>query len=128
MRDCGRRCVAPQAGTVTTSYIRALRERGPSGRRARAGRGLGRRQAHVPVAGDEAAGADAVGLRRGEPHHRRANDLGVEQEGRARLAGREETGVSVGPPGTRMFTVTPVPSRSLAKLTQLASSAALDAP
>jgi len=53
---------------------------------------------------------------------------GSSRRGGRGLPGGKKPGVSVGPPGTRMFTVTPVPSRSLAKLTQLASSAALDAP
>src|SRR5262249_42764450 len=48
------------------------------------------------------------------------------REGRG-LPGGEKPGVSVGPPGTRMFTGTPVPSRALAKVAQLASSAALGA-
>src|SRR5262245_44114859 len=71
---------------------RGLRESGPRSRRARPCRGLGRRQAPIPVACDEAAGADAVGLRRSEPYHRHRHDLRVEQDGRSGFTRREETG------------------------------------
>ena len=37
-------------------------------------------------------------------------------------------GVSVGPPGTRMFTVIPVSASSLAQTADMDSSAAFDAP
>ena len=76
----------------TSGCTRALRECRPCSRRARPCRGLGCRQAPIPVACDEAAGADAVGLRRSEPYHRHRHDLGVEQDGRSRFAWREETG------------------------------------
>ncbi len=42
--------------------------------------------------------------------------------------GGKKPGVSVGPPGTRMFTLTPEPSSSFAQLADSASSAALEAP
>ena len=72
--------------------VAACAKPGPGHRRAHARCGLGRRQRRVPVAGDEAVSAHAVGLRRSEPYDRHAHDLRIEQHRRARLVGREEAG------------------------------------
>src|SRR5262249_43369763 len=66
-RGVGRWRRSPPLHRMPAGGAGGLRERRPCRRRARPCRGLGRRQAAIPVACDEATAADAVGLRRGEP-------------------------------------------------------------
>src|SRR5262249_23194792 len=111
-----RDALAPCASAGQAAGARARAAASASGRRTSQSRAM-KRQALMPSDWGEAshtAGAPMIS--------------GSSRKGGRGLPGGKKPGVSVGPPGTRMFTVTPVPSRSLAKLTQLASSAALEAP
>src|SRR6516162_7443706 len=65
-----------------------------------------------------------------ETSHRRGGTItsGWISLARSKPASSEIIGVFVTPPGTKTFTVTPVPSRSFAMIALSASSAALDGP
>src|SRR5262249_23024313 len=96
--------VAPCAGAGQAAGARARAAPSAAGRRTPQSRAM-KRQALMPSDGGEAshtAGAPMIS--------------GSSRKGGRGLPGGKKPGVSVGPPGTRMFTVTPVPSRSLAKL------------
>ena len=82
---------------VPAGCTRGLRECRPCSRRARPCRGLGRRQGPIPVACDEAAGADAVGS-----SHTTGTAMisGSSRMGGRGLPGGKKPGVSVGPPGS----------------------------
>src|SRR5262249_36734082 len=133
MRDCGRRgrcagggdgdyivyrgaALAPCASGGKAAGERARAAASAAGRLTSQSRAM-KRQALMPSDWGEASHTTGVPM-----------ISGSSRKGGRGLPGGKKPGVSVGPPGTTMFTVTPVPSRALAKLTQLAPGAAWDAP
>jgi hypothetical protein len=113
---CSRAALAACASAGHAAGARARAAASAVGRLRSQSRAM-KRQALMPSDWDEASYTTGTAM-----------ISGSSRMGCRGLPGGKKPGVSVGPPGTRMFTVTPVPSRSLAKLAQLASSAVLEAP